>query len=147
VRAEAVTLHGGRSRARPQLTELRSVKAERSGAPGGGRPGTGRITALLSARARKRRARPWHSLVFSRRVRGPGAALARPAGPVPRRAERAAAGRTPPPLGPGGGMAKTVADLEPASGPAVVDHRAPLRRRRPGGRGVFWASSALEPRY
>ena len=54
------------------------------------------------------------------------------AGPVLWRACLEAEGR----LGLGGGVAKSVADLEPASGPCVVHHCAPLRRRRPGGRGV-----------
>ena len=52
--------------------------------------------------------------------------------------KRAAAGRTPPLLGPGGLRAKMAAELEPDSGPAVADHCVALCRRRPGGRGVFW---------
>jgi hypothetical protein len=52
---------------------------------GGGRPGTGRITALLSDRACMRRDRPFTALCSAAAQRGPGAALARPAGPVPQR--------------------------------------------------------------
>ena len=81
------------------------------------RPRSRRRRCIVSLR--RRRSGSVHSTVFSCCLRGPGAALARPAGPVTAAKRARTAGRTPPPLGPGGGMAKTIARLEPAQGRAA----------------------------
>lgn len=131
----AVASPGRHGRARPKLTECRSVKADRpERSEGSPRRGPARARSDKEPPHRTGHASDVHgpgtALRGALMARGPGAALARPACPVPERS----GGRPAPAAAWAGrryGLSVT-RHLEPASGPLVAHLCAPIPGRRSG---------------